>query len=65
MTGAKTLLYVTKLTGRWNWHIAAHKPSGYGVRVLCGPSFAEGQYRMHGPGVASVCKSCRRISERA
>lgn len=68
--GTRTmLLYVISndrglaLGGR-KWHIAAHEPTGYGLRALCGMSWSEGRFRTHGPGIAGpVCKRCKAINE--
>lgn len=42
-------------------HIAAHKPSGYGVRALCGASWREGDYTVvprQSHVEIIVCRSC-------
>ena len=56
------------ISGRYGsrWHIAAHEPSGYGVRALCGVSWREGNYvsyrepkRDDGTDIL-LCRRCER-----
>lgn len=51
--------------GGTSWHLAAHEPTGYGVRSMCGLVWAEGAYRtIDESGVARptapICLNCQR-----
>ena len=46
-------------------HIARHYPSGYGIHVLCGKSWREGDFAFSFTDASEVCARCASLQAKA